>query len=112
MKITMKSFFLIIISICGLQAQQKNVKLKFKNKVVEVPVDPDLDLFQEFYESGKLKVKGFKKDGKSEGLWTYFDENGKAYYQIKYKNHQVIYTNTLDQKNGLKIIREKNDTIQ
>jgi antitoxin component YwqK of YwqJK toxin-antitoxin module len=33
-------------------------------------------MYELFHDNGQLKKKGNYKDGKEEGLWEYFDEDG------------------------------------
>ena len=42
------------------------------------------------YENGEKKLEGSYKDGKKDGLWTYWYENGKKKYEIIYKDGEII----------------------
>ena len=47
-------------------------------------------LIEEFYENGQLKSKGNYKDGKEDGLWEYFDEDGKETKTEEWKGGKLI----------------------
>ena len=90
--------FLLFVSI--IRAQKQEVLLKINGKVVEIEKDKELKVFQEFYDSGKVKISGFKKNGKLEGLFVYYDEKGKILYKILYKNNRILYSDFVGHKNG------------
>ena len=91
--------------ISSLRAQKHEVVLKIDGKVVEVEKDKDLKVYQEFYDSGKVKISGFKKNGKLEGLLVYYDEKGNILYKILYKKNRILYANFVGHKNGLTTTR-------
>lgn len=37
-----------------------------------------------------LQYKGYWKNGKKHGLWTYYDRNGKSVRVIEYKNGEIV----------------------
>ena len=39
-----------------------------------------------YHENGQLFVKGTYKDGKSEGIWKYYRDDGQVWHQRKYKD--------------------------
>ena len=86
--------------VSSLRAQKHEVVLKIDGKVVEVEKDKDLKVYQEFYDSGKVKISGFKKNGKFEGLFIYYDKKGKILYKILYKKNRILYTDFVGHKNG------------
>jgi len=45
--------------------------------------------YEEYYENGQKKWEGTYKDGKEDGLWTYWDENGQKKSEITYKDGMV-----------------------
>ncbi len=51
--------------VSSLRAQKHEVVLKIDGKIVEVEKDKDLKVYQEFYDSGKVKISGFKKKRKA-----------------------------------------------
>ena len=42
--------------------------------------------FVSYYDNGKLKYKGTFKDGKQDGPWVGYHNNGQLYFQGTYKN--------------------------
>ena len=95
-----KIFFLIILFSVSNARAQKETLLKIDGKVVEFEKDKDLKVYQEFYDSGKVKISGFKKNGKFEGLFIYYDKKGKILYKILYKKNRILYTDFVGHKNG------------
>ena len=95
-----KIIFLLFLFSVSIARGQKETLLKIDGKVVEVEKDKDLKVYQEFYDSGKVKISGFKKNGKLEGLFIYYDEKGKILYKILYKNNRILYTDFVGHKNG------------
>ena len=45
---------------------------------------------KEYYENGKLKLRGNYKEDKKEGKWEYFDEEGNLTGTEKYKNDDLV----------------------
>jgi antitoxin component YwqK of YwqJK toxin-antitoxin module len=45
--------------------------------------------YTNWYPTGTTKVKGLYKDGKRVGIWRWYDENGKEYFAIDYKNTKL-----------------------
>lgn len=95
-----KIIFLTFLFSVSFARGQKETLLRIDGKVVEVEKDKDLKVYQEFYDSGKVKISGFKKNGKLEGLFIYYDEKGKILYKILYKNNRILYTDFVSHKNG------------
>lgn len=95
-----KIIFLTFLFSVSFARGQKETLLRIDGKVVEVEKDKDLKVYQEFYDSGKVKISGFKKNGKLEGLFIYYDEKGKILYKILYKNNRILYTDFVGHKNG------------
>ena len=95
--------FLIFLFVFSINAQQSEEAIE-KNIQVENKVkEKDLEVYKEFYDSGKLKQTGFKKNGKFEGLFLVYDEEGKLIYHVMYKQNEILYTHYLGHKNGLVI---------
>ena len=98
-----KIFPLIFLFSAGFTfAQNQDVTLKIDGKVVEVEKEKDLKIYKEFYDSGKVKISGFKKKGKLDGLFFYYDKKGNILYKILYRNNRIIYTNFVGHKNGFR----------
>ena len=96
-KIYYACFFL---SIFCLYSQNDNIVIRVDGKTLEINKDNSLVVYKEFYASGKLKISGFKKDDKFEGLFEYYDEKEKLIYRILYKENRILYTNLVGHKNG------------
>ena len=43
-----------------------------------------------YHENGTLKTEGNVKNGEAEGLWQFYDENGKLIKKETYKNGELI----------------------
>ena len=95
-----KIIFLTFLFSVSFARGQKETLLRIDGKFVEVEKDKDLKVYHEFYDSGKVKISGFKKNGKLEGLFIYYDEKGKILYKILYKNNRILYTDFVGHKNG------------
>jgi antitoxin component YwqK of YwqJK toxin-antitoxin module len=46
----------------------------------------ELETYVTYYDNGQKKVEGNPKDGKLEGLWTYWYENGQKNSELNYKD--------------------------
>ena len=93
-------FTFLLIPTFFLYSQNNDVVLKIDGKTFNVNKNNSLEIYQEFYDSGKLKISGYKKDGKFEGLFEYYDENQKIINRILYKKNRILYTNLVGHKNG------------
>ena len=47
-------------------------------------------LWEEYWDNGQLVYKGHYKDGKKDGLWEYFDEDGSLTLTEDYKEGELI----------------------
>ena len=45
--------------------------------------------FEKYYENGQKEKEGTYKDGKKDGLWTYWNENGQKKSEVTYKNGEL-----------------------
>jgi len=93
-------FTFLLIPTLFLYSQNSDVVLKIDGKTFNINKNNSLEIYQEFYDSGKLKISGYKKDGKFEGLFEYYDENQKIINRILYKKDRILYTNLVGHKNG------------
>lgn len=55
-----------------------------------------LDIRKEFYENGKLKLEGSYRDGKKNGTFRSYDENGNQSGALIYENNVVLAEGQLD----------------
>ena len=63
--------------------------------------DGKLDgLFKEWYENGKLDMKGNYKDGIKDGLWKKWYENGQLVFEMNYKDDKEDGLQRLWYENG------------
>tara|TARA_B100000989_G_C19155092_1_gene309136 strand:- start:24 stop:371 length:348 start_codon:yes stop_codon:yes gene_type:complete len=93
-------FVTFLMTTFFIYSQNSDVVLKIDGKTLDINKNNSLEIYQEFYDSGRLKVSGYKKDGKFEGLFEYYDENQKIINRILYKKNRILYTNFVGHKNG------------
>lgn len=62
-------------------AQESNPKLEAIGELVKTTY---------YFENGKVQQEGFFKNGKLEGIWTSFDENGNKLSVATYANGEKI----------------------
>lgn len=99
----MKSLtFFLIFNICLCYSQNNNQFFEKNDSLIKP--------FKVFYDSGVLKISGFKKYSLNEGVWLYYDEKGGLFYKAIYKSGKIIYENYLNHKYGQFKILE-NDSI-
>ena len=46
-----------------------------------------------FYDNGQLTYRGNHIDGKQDGLWEYFDEDGNLIETVTYRNGELVSAN-------------------
>lgn len=63
-------------------------------------IDTLLKKVRLLHENGILKIEGFKKNNKKEGLWKHYDDSGKLFYKVYYKDDKLIEENYLFNKYG------------
>ena len=103
-------FIILLIPTFFIYSQNSDVVLKIDGKTLNINKNNSLEIYQEFYDSGKLKISGYKKDGKFEGLFEYYDENQKIINRIFYKKNRILYTNLVGHKNGF-FVAIKSDSL-
>ena len=54
--------------------------------------------FQSFYPGGKLSISGEYKNGLMNGIWTYYQENGDKDYEAEYINGKMLPNEAYDKK--------------
>ena len=47
-------------------------------------------LWTSWYENGRKKIKGINKDGRRDGLWTWWYENGQKKEEVTFKDGEMI----------------------
>ncbi len=93
---------------CNLQSSKNTPDTAQKMNPVPSykPIESDTvnGLYQEFYSNGNIKLKGFLKDGKREGDWSYFYENGKLWSRGEYTKGLRNGISNVYYENGVKKI--------
>lgn len=74
-----KFFFLIIVSLTFACNSNENTKQQTQPKTTEVE-----DYVLRYEKSGALKITGTLKNGRREGIWTAWHENGEVESEVKY----------------------------
>ena len=97
----MKFYFFIILNSCLIYGQHDDILLNIDNKLLKNDSINNLDVFIEKYENGLIKISGQKKGAKREGIWFYYDFNGRLTHESIYKNDKLIYHKFFGHKNGL-----------
>jgi antitoxin component YwqK of YwqJK toxin-antitoxin module len=69
---------------------------EYPNVKIEDPKIISDGEYSQFYKSGKIKAKGFYKDGQRDGHWIVFFESGNPWSEANYKEgkkegHAVVY---------------------
>jgi len=68
--------------------------------------DGKLDgLYTEWYENGQKVKEGNYKDGKDDGLYTEWYENGQKEFELTYKDGEIISEKWWDEDDTLHIIK-------
>jgi antitoxin component YwqK of YwqJK toxin-antitoxin module len=101
-------FVFLLLVIPHVNAQIKTIDI---SKGIETSSDTLFSSVLEqviYFPDGKIKAKGNLKKNKKNGLWIYFDRNGKESYHVQYELDSIIYFNFLRHKNG-KVIFKQND---
>ena len=106
-----KIFFVFLLFVISqVNAQIKSIDI---SKGIETSSDSLFSKVLEqvlYFPDGKIKAKGNLKKNKKNGLWIYYDRNGKESYHVQYELDSIIYYNFLRHKNG-KVQYRTNDTL-
>jgi len=77
---------------------------------------PDNGTFTDYYDNGKIKVKGIYKNGKKNGLWEEWYENGQKKDSSTYRNDDLVGKRLLWHNNGQLLLEsywsKKHDRIK
>ena len=73
------------------QQQQTKEKLKRTQKERKQSSNDDIKIYQDYYDNGKLKTKGNKKNGKRYGLWKFYHENGQLKEERSFNNDGFLH---------------------
>ena len=94
----------------------KQTHVKYDTSVINKPKDviahvtpPGHELILKFYPNGNVKERGLMKGIKRNGLWIFYDKNGKEIRRITYENGKItidsdlndIKSNTLGHSNEI-----------
>lgn len=83
-------------------ADQQASEDDYKNVIIEDPKDISDGEHSQYYKSGKLKAKGYYKDGKRDGHWTVFFESGVLWSEADYTDGKKNGRATVYYPNGQK----------
>ena len=60
-----------------------------------------------YYESGRLKEKGYFKNGKRHGTWKAYDENGVLVGRTKYRDGNMVWRHVISRGKVIEITDDK-----
>jgi len=70
------------VSIKHFEGNNKKDQIEDKGNYIDGKKD---GLWEEYYDNGQLKAKGVYKEGKEDGIWEVFNEQGKLKAKINYR---------------------------